>query len=386
MTIDYLRANGMIIMEGIVGSQAYGTSTPESDIDIKGVYIQPIDSILGFGYVDQVNDKSNDTTYYEVRRFLELLATNNPNILELLNLPEDKILFQHDLFRKILAHKDEFISKACKNAFAGYAIAQIKQARGLNKKIVNPIPKEKQSPLDFCYVIGGNDTENGTYPLTTWLEDNNTDPTFRLSQRACGLVNVPNARDVYALYYKQGFKNYRGIIKERIDGELLSNEIRVSSVEKGEKPLIFITYNKDGYTKYCKDYKNYWNWVENRNESRYNDSAQHGKGYDGKNMMHCYRLLSMSKEVAEGKGINVARPDREKLLAIRHGEYDYDTLVTEAEAMIKQIDILFDASDLPNQIDKKKVDDLLVTLRWSFDDCNENTGYTSASVDKILAV
>ena len=381
MTIEYLRENGLIIMEGIVGSQAYGTSTPASDIDIKGVYIQPMDSILGFGYVEQVNDKSNDTTYYEVRRFLELLATNNPNILELLNLPEDKILFQHDLFKMILAQKDEFISKACKNSFAGYAVAQIQKARGLNKKIVNPIDKEKKSPLDFCYVIGGNRTKNGSLPLSDWLKVHN------IKQENCGLVNVPNARDTYAVYndYANTLK-YKGVVKEK-DGEFISNEIRLSSIPEDESPVCFVSYNKDGYMKYCKDYKAYWDWVANRNESRYNDSAEHGKGYDGKNMMHCYRLLSMAREVAEGKGVNVFRPDRDKLLAIRHGEYDYDELVSEAEQMIKDIDSLFDASDLPKQIDRKIVDTLLVKLRKSFlYDFIESTGYTSETVDKILAV
>ena len=39
MTIEQLRNSGMIIFEGIVGSQAYGIATPASDIDKKGVFI-----------------------------------------------------------------------------------------------------------------------------------------------------------------------------------------------------------------------------------------------------------------------------------------------------------------------------------------------------------
>jgi len=30
-----------LILRAIVGSQAYGTSTPQSDIDYKGIYAQP---------------------------------------------------------------------------------------------------------------------------------------------------------------------------------------------------------------------------------------------------------------------------------------------------------------------------------------------------------
>lgn len=367
MNIQELRDRKLIIFEGIVGSQAYGTATPESDIDIKGVYIQPINDIIGFKYVEQVNDDSHDTTYYEIRRFIELLSTNNPNILELLNLPEDKILYKHPIFDELIENRDKFISKSCKGSFAGYAIAQIKKARGLNKKIVNPVDKERKSPLDFCYVLGGNRTKTGTLALTEWLKGRD------MVQENCGLINAPNARDVYAVYYHYENKhNYKGVVKEK-DGEFVSNELRLSSIPKGNEPICFISYNKDGYTKYCKDYKEYWDWVANRNTSRYNDTAEHGKGYDGKNMAHCHRLLDMAIEIAQGEGVKVRRENAEQLLSIRRGEYEYDLLVSEAESKIKLVDDLFDRSELPEKIDSEFMHDLAVDIRktFSFPYCEE---------------
>ena len=380
MTIKEMKDKGMLIFEGIVGSQAYGLATPTSDIDMKGVYIQPLDDILSFGYVEQVSDKKNDLVYYEVRRFLELISTNNPNILELLNLPEDKIMYKHPVYDLILEHKDKFISKQCKNSFAGYAIAQIKKARGLNKKIVNPIDKERKTPLDFCFVIDG----HKTIPLKKYLVDNDLEQLF------CGVVNVPNARDVYALHYdhtahlcfskhlseeekehnKEIFKSqgkkvglgYKGIIKE----DLSSNQLRLSSIPKDEDVECIFTYNQDGYTKYSKDYKDYWEWVEKRNQARYNDNAKHGKGYDSKNMMHCHRLLDMAIEIGTGKGINVYRPNRDYLLKIRSGEMDYDKLVADAENKIKQVDDIFESSDLEKSVDKNFVNDLLLKIRKEF--------------------
>ena len=111
-----------------MGSHAYGTAMPHSDTDIRGVFIQPINEILGFGYVEQVADKKNDIVYYEIKRFLELVQSNNPNILELLNAPEDCILHKDPVFDKILENKKKFITKVCKMSFAGYAIQQIKKA------------------------------------------------------------------------------------------------------------------------------------------------------------------------------------------------------------------------------------------------------------------
>jgi uncharacterized protein len=67
----------------IRGSHAYGTNIETSDMDFSGVYIQTIDNILGNGYKEQINDDNNDIVLYEIKRFLELLASNNPTVLEL---------------------------------------------------------------------------------------------------------------------------------------------------------------------------------------------------------------------------------------------------------------------------------------------------------------
>ena len=391
MTIQDLKDRGMLIFEGIVGSQAYGLATPTSDVDMKGVYIQPLDDILSFGYIEQVNDEKNDKVYYEVRRFLELVATNNPNLIELLNLPDDMITYKHPVYDLILAHRDIFISKICRNSFAGYAIAQIGKARGLNKKIVNPVDKERKTPLDFCNVHFG----YNSMPLTKYLEDN------VMNQKFCGIANVPHAKDLYGLFYDYNshnafsdsklkfgdylsleqdnfkeycvenelFLHYKGIVKEAEDGTFPSNELRMSHIEKEERNnmLCYFTYNKDGYTIYCKDYKEYWEWVEKRNQARYNDNAKHGKGYDSKNMMHCHRLLDMAIEIGEGKGIIVRRPNREYLLNIRSGEMDYDFLVADAERKIKEVDELFDKNTtLSTKIDNKVVNDLLLKVRQQF--------------------
>jgi hypothetical protein len=397
MTIEEMKNKNLLIFEGIVGSNAYGLNTKTSDIDKKGVYIQSLDDILAFGYIKQISDDKNDLVYYEVRRFLELLATNNPNVLELLNIPENCIIYKHPVYDLILNEKDKFISKICKNSFAGYAIEQIKKARGLKKKIVNPVDKKKKTPLDFCNIIQG----NGTISLNNFFKKNS------LNQKFCGIVNISNAKDIYALYYdfkshnkfstiisekkiRRKFNNrkfklaslfqlfkknnkktktflkYKGIIKEHIDGNFPSNQLRLSSIPKLEKKLCIFSFNQDGYIKYCKDYKDYWNWFEKKNQARYNDNIKHKKGYDSKNMMHCHRLLDMAIEIGQGKGINVFRSNREYLLKIRTGEMEYDNLVTDANNKIKLIDEIFSNSKLPNKIDKDFVNELLLKIRKTY--------------------
>ena len=348
MKIQDLKDRGLIIFEGIVGSQAYGIATPTSDVDIKGVFIQPMEDILSFGYTEQVSDETNDTTYYEIQRFLQLLATNNPNILELFNLPEDCILIKDPIFDMVLEKKDILISKICKNSFGGYAIEQIKKARGLNKKIVNPVEKERKTILDFCYVVQGYDT----VPLKTFLA------ARRQSQSNCGLINLAHARDTYALFHNVDIP-YKGIMND----DETSNEVRLSSIPKGEQAIATMIYNKDGYSIYCKNYREYWEWVEKRNPARYNDNMAHDGGYDGKNLAHCHRLLDMAIEIGEGKGINVRRENREELLSIRRGEHAYDDILSSAEAKIKQMDEVYLNSSLPDKIDFEIVNKLLLDIR-----------------------
>jgi len=363
MTIQDLRDKGLMLFEVISGSRAYGTNKPTSDIDYRGVYILPQENLYGFNYIEQVSDATNDSVYYEIGRFLQLLQAQNPNIIELFNMPEENIIYKHPMFDEILKHRGSFLSKVCRDSFGGYAVAQIQKARGLNKKIVNPMPKERKSILDFCHVIDGYDTVSLREVIEKNLVHSIAQQGEQMKQENCGLVNVPHARDVYALFYDIGGSlGYRGIV----NADDTSNEVRLSSIPKGQSPIATMIYNKDGYTKYCKDYKEYWEWEEKKNQDRFNTNMEHGKGYDSKNMMHCIRLVRMATEIAEQKKVIVRRPDAPELMKIRNGEMEYDALLQEADEKIKLLDELYAKSDLPATIDKNFVNTLLIDFRMKF--------------------
>jgi len=124
-----------------------------------------------------------------------------------------------------------------------------------------------------------------------------------------------------------------------------------------------MAFNKDGFKKYCREYAAYWDWVENRNEARYETNAAHGDSYDSKNMMHTIRLLEVALEIATKQSIEVRRPNHEELLTIRRGELSYDALILRAERLTAQIDACFDASPLPDSPDLESIQALLVKLR-----------------------
>lgn len=351
MTLQDLQNNNShLLLKCISGSQAYGLALPHSDTDIKGVFIQPKEGYYGLNYIDQINNDTNDIMYYEIKKFVELLLKNNPNILELLSTPEDCILYRHpamDIF-----NPEMFLSKMCNQTFGQYAYAQIKKARGLNKKILNPLDRKRKTILDFCYVVKG----QGSVPLDAWLANN------RYAQQDCGLVKIDHMRDSYALFHQsQSNKKLAGITSTED-----ADEVSLSSVPDGLTPLSILYFNKDGYSVYCKEYRQYWEWVDRRNEERYENTVSHGKNYDAKNMMHVFRLLNMAEEIARYKKVKVRRPERDYLLKIRAGEFSYEELLKQADEKISQVQDLFSKSDLPDSPDIAMAEACLVSVRNVF--------------------
>lgn len=347
MTLEELYSRNTIIYDCLSGSHAYGLSTPSSDVDIKGVFILPEEDYFGLNYVEQVSNETNDIVYYEMRRFVELLSKSNPNMLELLYTPEDCVRKMDPLFEKLRALK--LLSKQCKESFGGYAMTQVRKAKGLNKKILNPVEKKRKYILDFCFVA----QKQGSIPLAEFLE------IHKLDQHQCGLSRIPHMHETYGLYY--GEASFRGIARKEN-----ANEVSLSSIPKNAEPIAIISFNKSGYSKYCKEYKEYSEWVEKRNDARYQNTLDHGKNYDAKNMMHTIRLLTMCEEIGSSGKLNVRREDRDYLLRIKKGEFQYDELVEIAEVKIAYIDELYEKSDLPKQPDIEELNKVLVEVRKDF--------------------
>jgi hypothetical protein len=347
MTIKEIKDKGLLLFECISGSRAYGLATAKSDTDLKGVFYLPRDTFFGLDYTPQISNESNDEVYYELGRFMDLLIKNNPNILEMLASPEDCILYKHPLMDRL--HINMFLSKSCKDTFGGYAITQVRKAKGLKKKMINPMPQKRAAVLDFCYMLEGHTSVD----LKSWLAQRN------YKQEQCGLVSIPHAKGLFALFYDVENKfQYKGIAVS--EG---ANEVSLSSVPKAEQEIGYLCFNAESYSMYCKEFKEYWDWVEKRNEDRYTDNKQHGKDYDSKNMMHTIRLLQVTEELLRTGELCVNRPNREELLAIRSGKFDYSALLAQSEMLIKKIDSAYEQTMLPESIDHQKLENILIEMR-----------------------
>lgn len=335
-----------VIFKTVVGSRSHGTNTATSDFDTKGVYMQSIDDLVGFGYKEQIDDSKDDVSY-ELRRFLQLAQTANPTIIELLFAPEDCVIHTSDEWEVIKKHRDMFVTKAALKSFGGYAVQQIRKATGLDKKMNWENKRvERLSPLDFMYIIPMATLNRNAIPIKEYIEEQ------ELDENTLGAVPIKHFRDCFWLV-----SGGHGLAVEGV-----SNSIRTLENSK-DYSMGTLFYNKDAYTIHCKEYLQYQDWLKNRNTARYVDVKGHNQKIDGKNLMHCRRLLDMAMEIAKEGVVQVRRPNADYLLQIRRGEVSLEEIIAKAEEDVKGLDALFANSSLPEECDKEAVSELLLRIR-----------------------
>lgn len=336
-----------IIYGCIVGSHAYGTNVEGSDIDKKWVYVQSAESFFLDGYKPQI-EISKDEVAYELSRFLELCEKANPTILEMLFSPEDMILCKHSAFDSIIRMRKSFLTKACRHSFSGYAISQIEKAKGLDKKMNWEKEKtERKSILDFCYFI---DTEytihNHESPAyrSVLIKDRFMDGQIKMM----GISSIPHTRDLYNVFHDSKYK-FTGFVKD----EETSNDLTLSEIPKGAYCIGMMYFNKDAYSQHCKAYREYQDWLKNRNTQRYVDVEGHGQKIDGKNMLHCIRLIETALDIAEFGELIVRRTNAGYLKEIRQGKVDLETILDYASWKVHDINTAFAESSLPDKFHER---------------------------------
>ena len=349
MNVEQLKKSGYIIHECIVGSHLYGTNKEGSDIDIKGVFVLPTDKVLSGQYIEQVSDDKQDTTYYEIGKFIELATKANPNILDVLG--SNKVTFTTPKWAEYFPDITPYLTTKLKHTFLGYAHSQILKAKGMNKKTNWENDRiVRKTPLDFCYVLLGKEE---SMLFNTWCQKSG------YTQNKIGLAKVNNFPDVYSMYFFED--NCGGIVDDT------SNEVQTKNIPKGAPFIKHFRFDRNAYSTHCKDYKEYEQWLEKRNPLRYQDNAKVNNEFDSKNMSHCVRLLHTAKDIALGKGLILHRPERELLLDIRNGKLSYAEIINLAETLKAEVELLFseNVANLPREVNRKYIQELLLKIRKS---------------------
>lgn len=403
------------ILRCVAGSHLYGLNTPSSDLDERGVYLESLEDALninGRQNTELADDKQN-IKYYSLGKFLKLAAECNPNIIELLYLPEDAILFKSPLYDELVEHREWFLSKKAAHTFKGYAYSQIQRAKGLNKK-GNSIPKyvnEKGIGLLRMFlaqptsgrtrapeavlneemmrrVFGGDFVKYLKKEKVEW--DESRAKPHPLCPPSCDYF-LHHDKDILAMYppmpydfihwykadengfpfrqvpFTQWLNQYDA---SRVEGcsnlyrlyhhgsgffDIGSFEPKLTSISEVREKEDFagiVRIDTDGYRKAKGEYDSFWEWMANRNEARYANDWDADAGIDWKNLMHTMRLLLCARNIAVGDPIVRFKGEmREYLMDIRNGKISYDDVLAEADDLMNEMDGLFEKSDLPKSSD-----------------------------------
>ena len=148
---DFLREEKQlgdnIIFLVIAGSHAYGLSTPDSDIDVRGVAIETPEVLFGLDDFDSYNDTSTDTVIYSLKKFVQLTMKGAPNMLELLYTRPEDVIYASSLGKLLLENRDLFVSKRIYSTIRGFTTNSL---RRLEKDILdNP----KKANKDAMHLI-----------------------------------------------------------------------------------------------------------------------------------------------------------------------------------------------------------------------------------------
>ena len=378
MNLKELKESNKIIYEVVAGSHAYGTNTPESDVDLRGYYwVDPKEYLSLNPPVKskdcQINDDKHDIVYYSLFRAFELLKTANPNQIELLWIPEDCVKIQSPIMAEMISRRHIFISKQAYYSHAEYAKAQIKKAKGANKRVHNPQPKERPTKDQFCWVIQNwegsrKDKTKCPFYLKEFDSANSVFPSRPVPLNEtdidlcdCHVASLEHLENTYRLYYN-GKDSYGVTSRGVFRNDMLVTE-SISIDEEFAKFDGLLIYNEVAYNKAVKEWKQYWEWFEKRNDARWIDQEKGNLDYDQKNIAHCIRLMLSSKSILEtGEPIvRLTGSDLDFVMSIRNGERTYDEIIERANDLDNDLLLLFKKSDLPEKASPAALD-------WLYED------------------
>lgn len=319
---DFLRQPPLgnnIILLGLGGSHAYGTSTPTSDLDIRGVATHSPEDILTRKGFDQVVNEATDTTIYSLEKIVNLLSNCNPNTIEILGLEPWQYLYVSDIGQALIDHRQMFLSKRAVHSFGGYATAQLRRLDNKAVRLVNQEQRERHI-----------------------------------------LNSIENARYSYPEKY---FDYPEDSIRLYID----------KAVQEDYDTEIFMDVHLTHYP--LRDYKAMWAEMHNvvKDYSKIGKRNSHAIEHDklGKHMCHLVRLYLMCFDILEkGEIITYRKNDIDFLMDIRNGKYlddnsqptkEFYDMVDELE---NKLNHLKEHTSLPDNPDYKRINKFLEEANW----------------------
>jgi predicted nucleotidyltransferase len=348
------------------GSTAYGTSTPESDLDVRGIAIAPMRYYTGFvdNFAQATMTEPCDVVIFDIRKFFFLAVEANPNALEIIFTEKEDHLHCNEYGRAILNVRDAFLSKRAKHSLSGYAFGQLKRINTHRRWLLDP-PKAPPVRSEF-----------GLPERTIIPKD----------QLAAATASVDKQLARWNFTDLDDLDPSTRLVLQASMADLLA-EIKVSSEDLPSAAARFLGFSDnfiellDKERKYLnkkKDWASFLKWQSDRNPERAALEAKHQM--DTKHAAHLVRLFRTCRDLFETGKYVVRRSDAEELKAIRNGAWTYEQLIDFAAKEDASLSELAKACTLiPEKPNRKLLDDVCTNLILHFGESKIGSAYGTPS-------
>lgn len=291
-----------LIVKMKFGSHLYGTSTKESDIDYKGIFLPTKKEILLNNFpkcrsfsTGSDREKNNsgdiDEEIYSLHYFLKLACDGQTVAMDMLHAPEEMLLESSDVWRKIVKQKHRFYTKNI-NSFVKYARRQASKY-GIKGSRLN-------AASDVLSVLKSTMPETKLrevwqeLPRNEYCLDTGTDPNGMRQYQVCGKTFQESASAGYVI------------------------------------PILEKFYNDYGHRAKL---------------------AAENKNIDWKAISHAVRAAIQTKEILTTGTITYPLKDAPFLLDIKKGQLDYlNNVAPTLESLMDEVEKLVNESNLPDKV------------------------------------
>lgn len=319
------------ILEMKFGSHLYGTQTPESDTDYKGIYLPTArDIVLGQvkGTVTTGRNKAAcerntkddvDTETFSLCRFLELLMEGQTVSLDVLfGFTQDNCIGDQGgaIMSEIFVNRGRLLTRNV-NAFVGYARQQAAKY-GIKGSRMDSL-KRVAAMLE---------------PLPLWDRLTSWSGTIDgLVSECADLVSLEKTPLVEVVL----LKGPKGLVDQphiRVNGRAIPYHATVKYAKEIVGKML------EGYG--ARAHK-----------------AHLAGGVDWKALSHAVRVNSEAMELLKTNNITFPRPDRELLLQVKKGELPYEKVAELIEEGLAALYVAHDESPLRDEADQEWADHFL---------------------------
>lgn len=351
-----------IIFKAISGSTLYGLDGPGSDVDFRGVACPSFKALLSpfKRFETKVSHDGDDEEIHSLEKIVNLASQCNPNVIELLFVPDRFVVKTSPAWKVIQDHRDDFLSREAQFRFQGYAVAQILKAEKHRRYLTNSVPV-RPTREEFGLITGREIKRDQFIAFMAILDKNlfGQIPCWQELQREHRSLLYEELAGLCAMYAENiGLtapdKDKRYSVE--IDEDL---KLQKANYLGFSSDFIDVAKREKRYYSALGEFNAYNSWKANRNEKRAIMEAK--VGYDTKNISHTLRLLHMALEIGTGKGVIPDRRgiDDDFLKSIKFdGAMSYEEIMTYVDQLKVKISDAFAVSSLPLHPDRDKIEDL----------------------------